>query len=139
MPIQQMLRGVKLMPIQQMLLGFGGGEPGVSGQTEYTTAGTYNWPAPADAEYYGISIVVVGGGGGSRANRSGSNYGSGGGGGGLRWRNAYPVTAGQTYTVVVGSSGAGSPGPGNSQADSGGTSYFVSPSVLYAEGGTGGG
>jgi len=123
-------------------LGFlvGGGEPGVSGQTEYTTAGTYNWTAPADAEYYGISIVVVGGGGGSRMAKSGSQYGAGGGGGGLRWRNAYPVTAGQTYTVVVGSRGAGSdPNGGSNPTTDGGRSYFVSPSVLYADGGSGGG
>jgi len=35
----------------------------------------------------------------------------GGGGGGLGWKNAYPVTPGNPYTVVVGSGGGIGVGP----------------------------
>ena len=108
--------------------------PATPGEVEFTTPGTYNWVAPADAAYYGISIVVVGGGGGSRYKTPTSQYGAGGGGGGLRWRNAYPVTAGATYEIKVGAGSQSAPGT----VLNGGESYFVGPAVLYAEGGEGG-
>ena len=110
--------------------------PATPGEVEFTTPGTYNWVAPHSAAHYGISIVVIGGGGGL-GSRDGSNstYGQGGGGGGLRWRNAYPVTAGATYQIKVGAGGQN--GPSYNGGD-GETSHFVGPTVLYAEGGTGG-
>ena len=108
-----------------------------AGQVAFTTPGPHTWVAPEAAAHFGISIVVVGGGGGLRGRDPNSNYGAGGGGGGLRWRNAYPVTAGASYAIQVGAGGqnapSSDPGPAN-----GTPSYFVGPSVLYAEGGTGG-
>jgi len=133
----------KEKPIQGMM-GLGGGVAsrtlaGIAftiGQVEFTTPGPHTWVAPEAAAHFGISIVVIGGGGGL-GGRDGFNsmYGQGGGGGGLRWRNAYPVTAGASYAIQVGAGGQN--GPAYNGGD-GGTSYFVGPSVLYAEGGTGG-
>ena len=104
------------------------------GEVEFTTPGTHSWTAPVSAAHFGISIVVVGGGGGTRYRTPSSNYGAGGGGGGLRWRNAYPVTAGTSYEIKVGAGSQSAPGT----VLNGGESYFISPSILYAEGGQGG-
>lgn len=92
----------------------------VTGQTAYTTAGTYSWTAPAGV--YNVSAVVVGGGAGGRpSNRHG------GGGGGLAWVNNIVVYPGQSYTVVVGSGGA--------SYSAGGSSYFIGTDVVWGEGG----
>ena len=64
----------------------------------FTTIGTTSWTAPTDVT--SVEVLVVGGGGGG-----GVCYGGGAGGGGLIYNNAYPVTPGQTYTVVVGAGG----------------------------------
>lgn len=114
-----------------------------SGAVERSQPGTYTWTAPAGVS--SVSVVAVGGGGGGSI--SGDTYGqgplhvgSGGGGGGLGWKNNIPVTAGLTYTIVVGAGGAsvssnsihGVPGnPGND-------SYFISPSIVCGRGGGGG-
>jgi len=70
---------------------------------------------------------VIGGGGGGGAGRGG-----GGGAGGLIYNNAFPVSSGQTYTVVVGVGGASATGIGNSGTNS--TFYNIT-----AIGGGGGG
>ena len=110
----------------------------VVGQQEYTTPGTYSWTCPANVT--SVCAVVVGGGGGG-----GGGYGPGGGGGGLSWKNNISVTAGQSYTVVVGNGGAGAVDDGDgslwtlSNGSPGSESYFVNTSTVRATGGNGGG
>ena len=116
------------------------GEP-VQGAEEFTTAGTYNWIAPA--EVTSVCVVAIGGGGGGSASVSGQNDNSwgAGGGGGLGWKNNIPVTPGQSYTVVVGAGGIGAPaGPQNTaegQGGAGGDSYFIDATTVKGGGGTG--
>lgn len=99
-----------------------------TGQSEYTSAGTFTWTAPAGV--YEVSAVVVGGGGGGARSNLAS---SGAGGGGLGWKNKIPVTPGRGYTVVVGGGGA----VGTNLGGDGGTSYFISPNIVRATGGLG--
>lgn len=89
----------------------------VTGQQAYTSSGTYSWVAPSGVT--SVSVVAVGGG------NSGCNYGGGGGGGGLGYKNTYAVTAGSSYTVVVGT-GQRNPVGCSVAADS----YFVSTAVV---------
>lgn len=95
--------------------------PSTNGEASYTAAGTYSWTCPADVNL--VHVVCVGGGGG------GAQY-SGSGGGGLAWCNNIYVVPGQSYTVVVGSSGVGTTSP-----TSGGNSYFKSTGTVIAYGG----
>lgn len=84
----------------------------------YTTPGTYTWVAPACVT--SVAIVAVGGG-------AGGLYG-GGGGAGLGYRNAYAVSPGTSYTVVVGAGGTCS--------SAGSNSFFVNAcSVVSGRGG----
>ena len=76
------------------------------GQQAYTTAGTFTWVCPAGVT--SVSVVCVGGGGDTGGL-------PGPGGGGLGYKNNYSVTAGNSYTVVVGASNV--------------SSYFVSTAV----------
>lgn len=100
-----------------------------SGQTAYTSPGTYSWTCPANV--YQVHVVCVGGGGGGTFNTSG---GAAGGGGGLGWENNISVTPGTNYTVVVGAAGNSSPNtPSN-----GGDSYFISTSTVAGFGGSAG-
>lgn len=81
---------------------------------------------------YDIDVLIVGGGGGG-----GASFGGGGGGGGVVYLKGYPVNAGQTFTVDIGSGGApigNSTDPG-STASRGGSSRF---GCHYAAGGGGG-
>jgi hypothetical protein len=66
----------------------------VIGEQAFTTPGTYSWIAPP--EVYQVSVVCIGAGGTAGA------YGASGGA--LAWKNAIPVTPGQSYTVSVGAS-----------------------------------
>ena len=116
-----------------------------SGETVFTTAGTYTWVAPTGVS--SISVVMVGGGGGSSNGGvtagdggAGGTYagGAGGGGGnrggagagGLQWLVGQ-VTVGQTYTVVVGARGTNHGGDG-------GSSSFIPDSISLSGGGIGG-
>ena len=101
-----------------------------TGQTAYTSPGTYSWVCPADVYY--VNVVAVGAGGGGFYSPSG---GAGGGGGGLGWINNYPVTPGNSYTVVV---GAGGDGGSSSNGSAGENSYFVSTTTVCGFGGSGG-
>lgn len=75
--------------------------PFVTGQTAYTTAGTYSFVVPTGVT--SVSMVTVGGGGGG-----GWPYGAGGGGGGaLAYVNNVAVTPGATIAVTVGAGGSG--------------------------------
>jgi hypothetical protein len=101
----------------------------------YYTPGTYTWVAPATVT--SVSVVVVGGGGGA-TNSTLSTFSNGGGGGGgeLRYRNAMAVTAGSSYTVVVGSGGAGGAITGSPVSTNGGQSSFTgNSSSVTANGG----
>ena len=82
------------------------------GQQAYTSSGSYTWVAPAGVS--SVAIVAVGG---------GSN-----GGGGLGYKNSQAVTAGSSYTVVVGAGAVNRSGAGND-------SYFISTSVVKGGGG----
>ena len=96
----------------------------VTGNTIYTTAGTYSWVCPADV--YQVSVVAVGAGG------TGSGYPAQAGGGGLGWKNAISVTPGVSYTVVVGDKS--SYGSGGSS----GNSYFINTTTVMGIGGENG-
>jgi hypothetical protein len=106
-----------------------------TGEHVYNTPGTYSFTCPADIT--SVSVVCVGGGGGGMyLNSSNSSYSyamNGGAGGGLGWKNNIPVTPGQTYTVVVGTSG--SKGIYSTGSTAGGTSYFLNTSTVSATGG----
>ena len=68
----------------------------VSGQQEWTTAGTHTFTVPTGV--YSICVVCVGGGGGGS---NGNNYNAGSGGG-LGWKNNIPVSPNQQYNIQVG-------------------------------------
>jgi hypothetical protein len=101
--------------------------PALVFQVAYTTAGTYSFIAPSGLNPATVSVVCVGGGGGS-------SYG-GGGGGGLGYLNGYSVTAGNSYTVVVGAGGICPTSGGADDATDGQDSYFVSTGDVYGGGG----
>jgi hypothetical protein len=79
---------------------------GLSGESSYTTAGTYSFVVPAGVTSIATVAVGGGGGGGGSAGTAGTS-GGGGGGGALVWGNSVPVTPGETLTVVVGAGGSG--------------------------------
>jgi hypothetical protein len=74
-------------------------------------------------------VLVVGGGGGG-----GNNVAGGGGGGGVLYSNRFPLTAGTSYTALIGAGGAA--GSVNSYGISGANSSF---GAVVAVGGGGGG
>jgi len=90
----------------------------IPGQQAYTTAGTYSWTAPDGVT--SISVIVVGPGG-----TGGNRLGGGGGGGGLSYGNNITVVPGNSYTIVVASSGS--------------ISYFNTSAFLFANSGSNGG
>ena len=69
----------------------------------FTTVGSTTWTAPAGVT--SVEYLVVGGGGGSGGGFD--TGGGGGGGGGMVLTGSYSVTAGNTYTIIVGDGGAG--------------------------------
>lgn len=99
----------------------------------FTASGS--WVAPAGV--YSVKALAVGGGGGggSSRNNTGSQaaYGGGGGGGGVL-DQFYPVVPGTTYTVTIGTGGAGA---NTSAAGSNGTDTTFG-SLFTAPGGQGG-
>lgn len=102
----------------------GGGGPkitSVTGESVYTTAGTYTWTAPSGV--FAVDVVAVGAAGGT------GNHGTGGGG--LGYKNQIPVTPGAGYTVVVGQGGMNH-GYQNSnlKGEDGEDSYFISASTV---------
>jgi hypothetical protein len=66
------------------------------GEQLYVTPGTYTFTVPAGVT--SISMVCVGGGAASTTT-------TGGGGGALSYKNSFPVTPGEQFTVVVGQGG----------------------------------
>ena len=85
-------------------------------QEEWTSPGTYSWTCPDGVT--SVCVVAVGAGGDGGGDKHGD------GGGGLGWKNNISVTAGQSYTVVVGNKNSG-----------GGDSYFINPSTVRGGGG----
>jgi len=89
--------------------GLESGENGV----RYETPGTYSWTVPVGFSSDQFRIWIVGGGGGT-GNCSGHNYGGGGSGGVVL--DLY-LTAGNTYSIVVGDKGSDNSG-GNAPTSS---------------------
>jgi len=69
-----------------------------SGESSYTTAGTYSFTVPAGVT--AISAVAVGS--GHAGIKPSSSSGAGGPGGSLRWTSSIAVTPGEVLTVFVG-------------------------------------
>jgi hypothetical protein len=103
-----------------------------NGDILYSTPGTYTWVAPAGVT--NVSVVCVGGGGGGGLS---TTAGAGGGGGGLGWKNNIAVIPGESYTVVVGTSGSYS-FPASATPNDGGDSYFIDLNTVAGKGGKGG-
>jgi hypothetical protein len=98
--------------------------------TTFTTVGSNTFTIPAGVTK--ISAVLIGG-GGAGGGSGGGVGGNGGGGGGLVYINDYPVSPGQTLTVVVG--GGGVAVSGNAGGDGGNSSIT---GIAAAFGGKGG-
>lgn len=114
----------------------------------YNTPGTYTITCPAG--FNKMRVTLVGGGGGGGGGTASYNEGrasGGGGGGGGSVVAEYSVTAGTSYTLVVGAGGAGAAGTvgisGNRNrrdapsGENGGSTYIVG--IVTAGGGGGGG
>jgi len=69
---------------------------------QFTAIGNHSWTCPAGVD--SVELLVVAGGGGG-----GFQVGGGGGGGGLVYIPKFGVSAGQSYSVVVGAGGLGGP------------------------------
>lgn len=70
----------------------------------WTIAGVYPFTVPPNVFF--LCGVAIGGGGPSYSKGpEGGNWGTGGAGGGLGWKNAIPVTPGETLIVEVGAAG----------------------------------
>jgi len=112
--------------------------PPVTGQTQYTTPGTYTFVVPAGVT--SVSVFCVGGGGSGSSDSSNGFY-SGGGGGGTGYYNGMYVTPGQSWEVNVGAGGAAV--SGSSYGNDGAFSSFHAPgsfnTALYGNKGIGGG
>jgi len=116
----------------QNLAGFGAAgtdtaTPASPAQVAYTTPGTYSFIAPSSLNPATVSVVCVGGGSAGDTGRAGGN-GSGGAGGGLGWKNGISVSAGSSYSVVVGAGG------NDGDHEDGGDSYFIDTSTVRGRG-----
>ena len=99
------------------------------GQQAYTAgSGTYTFVVPDGV--YQISAVLVGGGGGGNGGGNGGGSSRAGCGGALAYAT-FPVTPGETLTVIVGSGGAQSTGGGASSIQRSGTVLFTAQGGLY--------
>jgi hyaluronate lyase len=119
------------------LAGAGAGTVPVPVVTTFTTSGSHTYTAPAGVV---TAFVECWGGGGSGGNEGeGLDGGGAGGGSGGEYaaEPAYPIQAGQSYTVAVGAGGTGSSSFGGSPGNPGGNSTFATTGVV-AHGGKGG-
>jgi fibronectin-binding autotransporter adhesin len=104
----------------------------------YEVTGIYTFTVPACVT--SIDVECWGAGGGGGGNSTAAN-GAAGGGGGAYSKRTISVTAGATYTLVVGASGAGGADVGSGTGGTGGDSYFttsVGAVLVLAKGGSGG-
>lgn len=112
-------------------------DQGISGEQLFTTTGSTTWSVTTGVTE--VSAAVVGGGGGGAAGHYEANNdeegGCGGGGGGLAW-GTFPVSPGETLTIIVGAGGAGGPAPGGAGSH-GGASQIKRGSTILLNGGGG--
>lgn len=108
------------------------GELSVKKYVEFTTAGTHSFIATTTSCWVEL---IAGGGGGAGGGDVGGTGGSGGTSGQYAYKFITGLTVGQSYSVVVGSGGAGDTGAGNGAT--GGDSTFNSTTCI-AKGGPGG-
>lgn len=104
-------------------------------QAVYTIPGTYSWVCPSGVT--SVSVVCIGAGGSGNSIYANTTARTGGAGGALCYKNNYPVTAGNSYTVVVGAAALGQAG-GDSSFDgimTAGGGGFGSTSASTATGG----
>jgi len=106
----------------------------VEGDIIFTEPGTHTWTAPQGVTAV-AAVAIGGGGGGSGGAQDGGEQRLAGGGGGLGWNNNITVVPGQTYTVVVGEGGAGSP-TRRFQSTDGKDSWFIDSDTVRGGGGT---
>lgn len=109
---------------------FYGKSAAVVGQATYTTAGNYTWVCPTGVTSVSFVVVSSGGAGyeGGRCTCPCCYWvwgGGGGGGGGLGYANNYPVSAGNSYTVIV-----------SDPTINSGISYFANASTYGVIGGS---
>jgi len=103
----------------------------VSGQTVTTFTSNDTWVVPLGVT--SVKIEAWGGGGGGAVGGLGNSSGNGGGGGAYNTQT-FPVSAGETYFITVGTGGSG-----NATDKDGKTSSFTGPyGTLTANGGIGG-
>jgi gliding motility-associated-like protein len=76
-------------------------------QTVVITNPTNPWTVPAGVTSIKVEVWGGGGGGGGCNSALGTSYGSGGGGGAYNV-STFPVSSGQTYTILIGAGGTGS-------------------------------
>lgn len=118
------------------------GDLGFSNMTVFDAPGSVSFTIPSGAVK--IMIEAWGGGGGGGSGRgSTSTNGGGGGGAGAYGKQIFTVTAGETYTVVVGAGGNGGAGSANQGINgSNGVASKVdnalSVTIISAGGGIGG-
>ena len=104
------------------------------GDIIYTEPGSHTWTAPQGVT--AVSAIAIGGGGGGTGGATdGGEAMSGGGGGGLGWNNNITVVPGQTYNLVVGEGGMGSPRH-RTEANNGKDSWFIDSDTVRGGGGT---
>lgn len=103
-----------------------------SGAQAFTSNGTFT--TPTDVYYLHVTCVGGGGGGGAGLSDMSNNYAGRGGGGGAVSQVWISTTPGTTYSVAIGSGGAGGTPMGNGTA--GGTSSF-GITICTAAGGAG--
>ena len=95
--------------------------------------GSSTWACPPGVSEIEYLLLAGGGGGGTFA-------AGGGGAGGIRLGSGFPVTAGQTYTINVGSGGVAGPGGApNNEGGNGGGSFIQGGSPITHLGANGGG
>ena len=103
------------------------------GDIIFTEPGSHTWTAPEGVT--AVAAVAIGGGGGGTGGAvDGGEAMSGGGGGGLGWNNNITVVPGQTYNLVVGEGGAGSP-TRRRDANNGKDSWFIDSDTVRGSGG----
>jgi hypothetical protein len=118
---------------------------------KFNTAGiSYSWTAPYNVTSISVLVVGAGGGGGAGGFNNIDNQGGGGGGGGgggqVTTATYSSITASQSFSVSVGSGGAGATTGGISSSSwagsngrDGGSSSFSSTSAAGGKAGYGGG
>jgi len=95
------------------------------------------WTCPPGV--FDVTVVCIGGGGGGGGAGTVNKGGSGGGSGAYVGKEGIPVVPGAKYQVEVGDGGTGGSGYVPSvPAGKGGSSFFMHPDTLRADGGCGG-